>query len=63
MSLPESIKAFTFLFLKIVIKSKGVRLKNEESKNSNKNIGDNIILLLLKADLVFIIIHELNHFM
>ena len=63
MNLPETIKAFTFRFLKIVINSKGVRLKNEQSKNSSENIGNSIILLLLKAYLVFIVIHELNHFM
>ena len=63
MNLPESIKAFTFRFLKIVINSKGIRLKNEQSKDKNKNIGNNVILLLLKAYLIFIIIHELNHFM
>ena len=57
MSLPESIKAFTFRFLKIVINSEGIRLKNEQSYNTI------IILLLLKAYLVFIVIHELNHFM
>ena len=63
MNLPESIKAFTFRLLKIVINSKGVRLKNEQSKDSSANIGNSIIILLLKAYLVFIIIHELNHFM
>ena len=57
MSLPESIKAFTFRFLKIVINYEGIRLNNEQSSNSI------IILLLLKAYLVFIVIHELNHFM
>ena len=57
MNLPESIKAFTFRFLKIVINSKGVRLKNEQSKDSSANIGNSIIILLLKAYLVFIIIH------
>ena len=63
MSLPELIKAFTFRFLKIVINSNEVRLKNEQSKDSNQNIDTNIILLLLKAYLIFIVIHELNHFM
>ena len=57
MSLPESIKAFTFRFLKIVINSEGIRLKNEQSYNTI------IILLLLRAYLVFIVIHELNYFM
>jgi hypothetical protein len=63
MSLPETIKAFTFRFLKIVINSEGVRLNNEQSTNSIINIDNDAILLLLKAYLVFIIIHELNHFM
>ena len=58
MALPEEIKGFTFRFLKIVINSEGV---NIESKN--KNIDNNDIDILLKAYLVFIIIHELNHFM
>ena len=58
MALPEEIKGFTFRFLKIVINSEGV---NIESKNTN--INDNDINILLKAYLVFIIIHELNHFM
>ena len=63
MSLPESIKAFTFRFLKIVINSEGVRLNNEQSTNTIINIDTDILLLLLKAYLVFIVIHELNHFM
>ena len=57
MNLPETIKAFTFRFLKIVVNSKGIRLKNEQQKNST------VIFLLLEAYLVFIVIHELNHFM
>ena len=63
MSLPETIKAFTFRFLKIVINSEGVKLNNEKSNNSFINISNDVIQLLLKAYLIFIIIHELNHFM
>ena len=63
MSLPESIKAFTFRFLKIVINYEGVRLNNEKSTDDDKGIETDIILLLLRAYLVFIVIHELNHFM
>ena len=63
MSLPETIKAFTFRFLKIVINSKGVRIKNEQSTNSIINMNNDIRSLLLKAYLIFIVIHELNHFM
>ena len=59
MSLPATIKAFTFRFLKIVINSEGVRLKYDKEEN----IDTDVIFLLLKAYLVFIIIHELNHFM
>ena len=53
MALPETIKGFTFRFLKIVINSEGIEFKNE---NDNK-------LILLKAYLIFVIIHELNHFL
>ena len=56
MNLPESIKGFTFRFLKIVINSKGVKLKP-----NSKNIEN--ITILLTAYLVFLAIHELNHFM
>lgn len=58
MNLPESIKGFTFRFLKIVINSKGVKLKI-----NSRNIDKQSILLLLKAYLIFLVIHELNHFM
>ena len=59
MNLPESIKAFTFRFLKIVINSQGIKLKNE----SKMVIDHEIKILLLRAYLVFLVIHELNHFM
>ena len=59
MNLPESIKAFTFRFLNIVINSKGIKLKNE----ANIVIDQETKITLLKAYLVFLIIHELNHFM
>ena len=55
MSLPESIKGFTFRFLKIVINSKGIKMENINKKEN--------IIILLKSYLVFIIIHELNHVM
>jgi len=58
MALPEEIKGFTFRFLKIVINSEGADIVSK-----NKNINDNDINILLKAYLVFIVIHELNHFM
>ena len=58
MNLPESIKGFTFLFLKIIINSKGVKLKT-----NSQNIDKLSILLLLKAYLIFLLIYELNHFM
>jgi hypothetical protein len=54
MALPETIKGFTFRFLKIVLNSEGIGLENF---NSNNN------LILLKAYLIFVIIHEFNHFM
>ena len=57
MALPEEIKGFTFRFLKIVINSEGVNMKS-----TNTNINDNDKDILIKAYLVFIIIHELNHF-
>ena len=58
MALPEEIKGFTFRFLKIVINSEGADIVSK-----NKNVNDNDINILLKAYLVFIVIHELNHFM
>ena len=57
MSLPATIKAFTFRFLKIVINSEGVKLKIE------KETDNDVSFLLLKAYLVFIIIQQLNDFM
>ena len=53
MALPETIKGFTFRFLKIVINSEGIEITNE---NENK-------LILLKAYLIFVIIHVLDHFL
>ena len=58
MSLPESIKGFTFGYLKIVINSKGIKLEND----ANMSINQANKMLLLKAYLVFLIIQELNHF-
>ena len=59
MNLPESIKPFTFRFLKIVINSQGIKLKNE----ANIIMYEETKIILLKAYLVFLIINELNHFM
>ena len=56
MNLPKSIKGFTFRFLKIVVNSEGVKLKTKEY------IDKENIIILLKAYLIFLIIHELNHF-
>ena len=53
MGLPKEIKGFTFRFLKIVLNSKGIELL---SKNDIEKI------VLLKAYLIFVIIHEENHF-
>lgn len=58
MNLPESIKGFTFRFLKIVINSEGVKLRT-----NSRNIDKQSILVLLKAYLIFLVIHEFNHFM
>ena len=58
MELPEEIKGFTFRFLKIIINTEGV---NIESKKTN--IDDSDKNILLRAYLVFKVIHELNHFM
>ena len=64
MSLPESIKAFTFRFLKIVINSEGIEINNKNDIDDNiGNINMEVIFILLKAYLVFLVIHELNHFM
>ena len=56
MSLPESIKGFTFRFLKIVINSEGITFKAPQ--NDSENLSK-----LLEAYLIFVIIHEQNHFM
>lgn len=53
MGLPKELKGFTFRFLKIVLNSKGIELL---SKNDIEKI------VLLKAYLIFVIIHEENHF-
>lgn len=53
MALPETIKGFTFRFLKIVLNSEGIGLENFNSSNK---------LILLKAYLIFVIILEVNHF-
>ena len=58
MNLPESIKGFAFRFLKIIINSEGVKLKT-----NGRNIDKQSIFALLKAYLIFLVIHELNHFM
>ena len=57
MNLPKSIKGFTFRFLKIVVNSEGVEFKTKEYPDEEN------IIILLKAYLIFLIIHELNHFM
>lgn len=57
MALPEEIKGFTFRFLKTVINSEGANIQS-----NNKIISENDKQILLKAYLIFIIIHELNHF-
>ena len=59
MSLPESIKGFTFRFLKIVINYEGIQFETA----NNEDIDKTIMLTLLQAYLVFVVIHELNHYM
>ena len=59
MNLPESIKTFTFGFLKIVINSEGVKLKTK----NNAYLDKSILLIFLQVYLIFLIIHEFNHFM
>ena len=54
MALPETIKGFTFRFLKICINYEGIDFKYNDIKHK---------VTLLKAYLIFVIIHELNHFM
>ena len=58
MSLPESIKGFTFRFLKIVINNEGIQFETANDENIDKSI----MLTLLQAYLVFIIILELNQY-
>ena len=52
MRLPEFIGGFAFRFLKIVLNSEGIKFNPE---------NNNYIPILLKAYLVFVIIHEQNH--
>ena len=59
MGLPSSIKGFTFRFLKIVINSEGIQFQSER----NQKIDIESKFKLLKAYLIFLIIHEQNHFM
>ena len=59
MNLPSVIKGFTFRFLKIILNSNGIEFKLTNKKKEN---CDNINMLI-KAYLVFVIIHEQNHFM
>ena len=54
MGLPEFFKGFTFRFLKIVLNSEGIKFKSDENENEK--------IILLKAYLVFVIIHEQNHY-
>ena len=53
MGLPKTIKGFTFRFLKIIINTKGIIMNMDDDKKSST---------LLKAYLIFVIIHEENHF-
>ena len=53
MGLPKTIKDFTFRFLKIIINTKGIIMNMDDDKKSST---------LLKAYLIFVIIHEENHF-
>ena len=53
MALPKTIKAFTFRFLKIILNYNGIKLNRTEKYDAKE---------LLKAYLIFIIIHEQNHF-
>ena len=52
MGLPKTIKGFTFRFLKIVINTKGIILNMDEISK----------ITLLKAYLIFVLIHVQNHF-
>ena len=53
MGLPEFIKGFTFRFLKVVLNSEGIKFSFENNNFRNT---------LLKAYLIFVIIHEQNHY-
>ena len=53
MGLPETIKGFTFRFLKIILNFKGIKFSRLNVTNKND---------LLMAYLVFVIIHEQNHY-
>ena len=53
MNLPNTIKGFTFRFLKIVLNSRGIKLNVDNTANTS---------ILLRAYLIFVIIHEQNHF-
>jgi hypothetical protein len=53
MSLPSTIKGFTFRFLKIVLNCEGIKLNSIHRQKNN---------ILLKAYFIFVIIHEQNHF-
>ena len=53
MGLPEAIKGFTFRFLKIILNFQGIKYSSLNVTNKND---------LLKAYLVFVIIHEQNHY-
>ena len=50
MNLPQTIKGFTFRFLKIVLNSRGIKLNVDNTANTP---------ILLRAYLIFVIIHEL----
>ena len=58
-SLPKSIKGFTFRFLKIVINSQGIVFANYQ----NQQMDEESKRILLQAYLIFVIIHEQNHFL
>ena len=53
MTLPKTIKGFTFRFLKIILNYNGIELYTNNKFDTNE---------LLKAYLIFVIIHEINHF-
>ena len=53
MDLSKNYKGFTFRFLKIIINTSNIYLDDEKQKISNST--------LIKAYLVFLIVHEINH--